>query len=303
FTLIEILVVIVVIGVLSAFILVGMTSITNSANITKSKAFSESLRNSLLGSIISEWKFNGTGVADGGIVNSSYLQDSWSGNTLSTNGTVYVKSDCINNSCLNLNNGGTAYLHSSAATLNPGTGNFTIHGWVFATDYTYPRVRFSIGNYTSADNVPVWGIDDTYYSNGIGIIFADGINKARGNLICDNGYRPIDTKNKWTHMTIIFNRSDGKAYAYINGVKQSNSFDISTVTGDVKNNIMYIGIVAGWLIYGYVDEIILYNNIIQSSQIEENYYIGINKLYKNDGLNKIEYGQRLTEIKDNLAKQ
>jgi prepilin-type N-terminal cleavage/methylation domain-containing protein len=39
FTLIEILVVIVVIGVLSAFILVGMSSITSSANIAKSQAF------------------------------------------------------------------------------------------------------------------------------------------------------------------------------------------------------------------------------------------------------------------------
>jgi len=62
FTLIEILVVIVIIGILSAFILVGMSSITNSANIAKGKAFADSTRNSLLGNLKAEIKLDeGTG--------------------------------------------------------------------------------------------------------------------------------------------------------------------------------------------------------------------------------------------------
>jgi prepilin-type N-terminal cleavage/methylation domain-containing protein len=301
FTLIEILVVIVVIGIISSFIIVGLSSVSDKANIAKGQAFSNSLRNSLLMNLVSEWKFDGSGVADGGVVNSSYLQDSWSGNNLSASGTVYVKSSCINNSCLHLNNGGTGYVSRSSTNLNPGNNNFTIQGWVLATDYTYPRVRFSIGNYTSADNVPVWGIDDTYFSDGIGIIFADGVNKVRGSLTCDSGYRPVDTKNKWTHMTIVFDRNTGKVYAYVNSIKQSNSFDISAVTGDVKNSTMLIGSVAGWLIYGYVDEIIIYNNVVQFSQIQQNYYSGINKLYKNKGIVLNEFNQRLTELKTNLT--
>jgi len=45
FTLIEILVVIVVTGILSSFVLVGMSSITNDARIAKVKAFANSVRN------------------------------------------------------------------------------------------------------------------------------------------------------------------------------------------------------------------------------------------------------------------
>jgi prepilin-type N-terminal cleavage/methylation domain-containing protein len=54
FTLIEILVVIVVIGILSSFILIGINSINENARITKIKVFANSLRNSLLTDIVFE---------------------------------------------------------------------------------------------------------------------------------------------------------------------------------------------------------------------------------------------------------
>jgi len=53
FTLIEILVVIVVIGILSAFVLVGMSSITSSANIAKVQAFINSMDNAIIRKSIS----------------------------------------------------------------------------------------------------------------------------------------------------------------------------------------------------------------------------------------------------------
>ncbi len=79
FTLIEILVVIVVIGVLSAFILVGMSSISSKANIAKSQVFINSIDNSLLTSRVAYWKLDeGAGTT---------TSDSW-GVSLGTLGTI-----------------------------------------------------------------------------------------------------------------------------------------------------------------------------------------------------------------------
>ena len=65
FTLIELLVVIAIVGILAGIIIVSMTSATDSAIMAKAKVFSNSMRDSMSSSIVSEWKFDGTGVADG----------------------------------------------------------------------------------------------------------------------------------------------------------------------------------------------------------------------------------------------
>jgi len=58
FTLIEILVVIVIIGILSSFIFFTINDSVEKAQITKSKMFAESIRNNLLLNLVSEWKFD-----------------------------------------------------------------------------------------------------------------------------------------------------------------------------------------------------------------------------------------------------
>ena len=99
FTLIEILVVIVVIGIISSFIIVGLSSVSDKANIAKGQAFSNSLRNSLLMNLVSEWKLDeGTG---------STTLDSWGSNT-GTLGTSTIgdaaeptwTTDCVSGKCL-----------------------------------------------------------------------------------------------------------------------------------------------------------------------------------------------------------
>jgi prepilin-type N-terminal cleavage/methylation domain-containing protein len=91
FTLIEILVVIVVVGILSSFILVGMSSITSDANIAKGKAFANSLKNSLLMNLVSEWKLDET--------SGSTSYDSWSQNNGTVTGAT-ITTDCVSGKCL-----------------------------------------------------------------------------------------------------------------------------------------------------------------------------------------------------------
>ncbi|MFA5013810.1 MAG: type II secretion system protein, partial [Candidatus Paceibacterota bacterium] len=63
FTLIELLVVIAIIGILSALIVVGMNSTTQKATIAKAQVFANSLRNSLMSDLISEWKLDAKSVS------------------------------------------------------------------------------------------------------------------------------------------------------------------------------------------------------------------------------------------------
>jgi prepilin-type N-terminal cleavage/methylation domain-containing protein len=83
FTLIELLVVIAIIGILSGLIVVSMSGVTQKATIAKAQVFSNSLRNSLMLNLISEWKLDGN------------ANDSWSGGN---NGTWYGSEEGTNTS-------------------------------------------------------------------------------------------------------------------------------------------------------------------------------------------------------------
>ena len=299
FTLIELLVVIAIIGILSGLIVVAMGGVTQKANIAKSQIFSNSLKNSLMMNLVSEWKFDGSGVVDGGVINSAYTQDTWGNNIMTIVGSpkVYSGSSCISGSCLLLNNGGTHHVYSGGSNLNPGTGSLTVEGWVLVTDYTYPRTRFPFGNWsTGGSGIPCWNVDNGYFSNSFSIDFYDGVNRVNTQLVCDSGYMPIDTINKWTHIVISFDRIAGKVYAYVNGKKQSQTVDISSVTGNVYNPSMNIGYNIGWLLYGYVDNVRVYNVAIPTSQIKEQYYAGLNNLLASGGIILEDYKNRLSEL-------
>jgi len=76
FTLIELLVVIAIIGILSGLIVVSMGNMNQKATIAKAQVFSNSLRNSLMANIVSEWKMDeGSGAT---------VNDTWGGLNNST---------------------------------------------------------------------------------------------------------------------------------------------------------------------------------------------------------------------------
>jgi prepilin-type N-terminal cleavage/methylation domain-containing protein len=280
FTLIEILVVIVVIGVLSAFILVGMSSITNSANIAKGQAFFNSLRNSLLLNLISEWKFDGN------------ANDSWGANSGTVSGAVLASSGCVKGSCYNFDS--TDYIEvfdTSALRLSNGG---TISMW------TYPRV---VGAGRGIDKTT-----DTAGTNGYIVLPCYTNNRAI--LIINagpflNSSNDAVALNQWSLITATFNSSGRKIY--VNGVDK-------TLTGGGETALppaspspvpnIRIGNRAGAtdrIFDGMIDEVSIYDAIFSSSQIEEKYYSGLNRLLVGDLFEKKEYLERLSQLKNNLA--
>jgi len=296
FTLIEILVVIVVIGVLSAFILVGMSSITNNAAIAKSKAFLNSMDSSILLGRVSQWKLDeASGVT---------ASDSWLTNT----GTL-----------------ATAPGFDSTAA---GYGDTHTSGWmsssncVSGTCLKFDGVDDNVdcGNNTSLDiidaiTISVWIKPTTLVRSELvhkGQDTVDGyelILRETGQIWFRTSATNPSTNttstlnvsaNNWWHVA-VYRDSSGNAKIYINGQEKGSGVNMQAPKTNVRK--LYIcGLVAAYSYYnGLIDDVRVYNKALSSSGIDQEYYIGVNKLFKNQGISLNEFNNRLAELKFNLA--
>lgn len=280
FTLIEILVVIVVIGILSAFILVGMSSISSSANIAKGQAFANSMRNSLLLNLISEWKMDGNG------------NDSWGTNPGTTSTTTTITSGCVKNSCLSFN-GTDSYMQMvDSQALRMTTGG-TISAWI------YPKSAGENGAQRIIDKST-----DAAATNGY-LLYIDSA-KLLG-LYVNGGYATMAiantiSYNQWQLGVVTFNSSGRKIY--VNGVDKTNTGgSLTMLPPDVAGSVR-IGQRAGAddrTFDGYIDEVSIYDVVFSTSQIQEKYYSGLNRLLSNNSINKEEFVERISLLRSSIG--
>jgi len=290
FTLIELLVVIAIIGILSGLIIVATGGIINSANIAKSQVFSNSLRNALMSNLVSEWKFDGTGLNDGDNASTVYTQDTWSGgNNCLINGTPKVKtgSNCVNGSCLLF--GGTTDL------LNCGNGpslNFsngvTMAMWLKlitlpAADYRPPIYKGNGGTpgYRMGIN-----INGTFYAevNDFSYYYDSQNTKL--------------TTNVWYYIVATYDNASGSLIIYLNSVGKSSSSPTAGKLVTTASSLVVGG--AGTTgINGLFDDVRLYNAAMPTSQIKEQYYAGLNNLLINGNISKEEYLSRIKQTAKN----
>ncbi|MFA5013017.1 MAG: LamG-like jellyroll fold domain-containing protein [Candidatus Paceibacterota bacterium] len=301
FTLIELLVVIAIIGILSALIVVGMSSTTQKATIAKAQVFSNSLRNSLMDNLVSEWKLDGNTndtwaalFANNGI---------WSGptapNTVATYGTT---SECVSGQCMDFDGVDDIIDCGNNISLSMGTKDHTVSIWakfdsaiatgdgnaLFRTSGTQLATYggYLIWRYPSTSRLRIWFSDGT--SN------IDNFLSATGTLVA----------NTWYNIVVTFDR-DSVIRAYINGQVQPETLNIVALLGNIQNQSpLTIGAYAST--YGRhdgkLDEARLFHAITTLSQIHEQYYAGLNRLLANRGVEIAEYQQRIAELKSNYAK-
>jgi prepilin-type N-terminal cleavage/methylation domain-containing protein len=279
FTLIELLVVIAIIGILSGLIVVAMGGMTQKASIAKAQIFSNSLRNSLLLNIISEWKFDGT-TTDGSPAIANDVLDTWSGGNngiLSTaSPTVKTGINCVSGSCLQFNNSSNyvEIIDSDSLTMPK---QLTIEAWV----------KLSVNNealtFINKNSEYVVGID----SSG----FLRGDTSANGfSWQLSNDY--IET-NKWIHIVLTWDGSSIKLYK--DGINVHQFSDSGTIANTANN--LFIGAYSASGTYkGLIDNVRFYNTVILTSQIKEQYYSGLNSMLAGGNMTKEEYDARLSEM-------
>ncbi|MFA5072272.1 MAG: LamG-like jellyroll fold domain-containing protein [Candidatus Pacearchaeota archaeon] len=294
FTLIELLVVIAIIGILSGLIVVSMSGATQKATIAKAQVFSNSLRNSLMANLISEWNFNETSGAS--------TIDGWSGaktgtlvnfNFDSTDGWQ-SDSQCISGGCLQLD-GTDDYINYGDIYRPDRVNNRTYSFWVYPINLTGATVFSTGGLYHSKAGFSLFEFTST--TTTVGYDFDVSPYRSDFNITAD-----ID---KWNFFVLSIDISDPTNTVlklYKNGVYISSMTQARATAGQWYKSFLIGSYYSGSLdtpsgfLNGKIDQFRIYNTSLPTSQIQEQYYAGLNSLLTSGNINKEEYKQKLSNL-------
>lgn len=286
FTLIEIMVVIVIIGIISSFIYPSTTRVRNQTSLTKIQLFSQKLNNSLAENIIGQWLFN---EKSGAVV----YDNSGNGN----NGTIYGNAawetsskNCVFDFCLNFD-GVDDYV---------GVSNDLTNGLTSLTAGVWVKGSRASNILCSANNAIILH----FRGAGFYLVAEDG---TASNYLSWSTTLPY---NEWLYLVATWSSpavgGDGKMKLYVNGVKESGELAFAGgTTGRLKSgnplNIgKYFNDSQPWFL-GKMDDISIYDKVSSVSQIRQNYYLGLNNLFINREISKVEYQQRIAAIERFIA--
>jgi prepilin-type N-terminal cleavage/methylation domain-containing protein len=301
FTLIELLVVIVIIGILAGVIMISTSSSIDKANFAKAQAFSSTVQNELLSNLVSEWTFDEGDTGYNRLATNIDVKDTWGSN----NGTVYgdpqIKggSDCVFGKCLEFDGNGDYIAMGNKESLNI-IKTLTVSLWVKSTKNNSSFFQGIIGKANLSGPEYGWIIskrpDNKFYfqvNNG-------GYSRTDESTYSNQAY----TDSNW-HYVVSVLESNGSHYIYIDGEKQeafkiaaswipaasSIGLVMGTAYGDAPNNTTYLERFGG-----RVDDVRVYDYILTSSQIKQNYIAGLNSMLANGNISKEEYSKRIKNL-------
>jgi len=276
FTLIELLVVIAIVGILAGLAVVSMSGATEAANIAKGKVFAASARNSLLSSMISEWRIDGT------------AQDSLGGNDGTISGDPQYKSgaDCVLDQCLEFD--GTADCFSAGNPQNLQlTGDMTISMWVYPTNVAGGREN-------PIDKAYGGEFALTQETSG-SLSYFQGPNGGEVSGYMSRSWSNVFKNNTWINLVLTRNTAAHSIKLYVNGYNKgeggSSWQDASTSTQPVTIGCGYAG--SGF--HGRIDDVRIFGGKLSLSGIRSNYLLGLKDLFDKRIINFGEYTQKINE--------
>jgi prepilin-type N-terminal cleavage/methylation domain-containing protein len=286
FTLIELLVVIAIIGILSALIIVGMSSTTQKATIAKIQVFAHSVDSALMSSKISEWKFESGTHTSGQEADINDVKDTWGSNNATFIGTtpgptIKEGTDCVSLKCLSFDGNDSV---GTASFLGLPSSAITISAWVKGT-FTTSWMRVVDHKWATA--------------SGSWLLFLKNSEIDFGVLtLPDVQYKGIKTfsvaNDTWYHLVGTYDGATVKVY--VNGSIGGTTSSVSMTLDAVGNVSM------GSSLNGSIDDVRIYSDAMPVFQIQQNYFAGINKLLAKQNINTGEYQQRIVELTSNYAK-
>ncbi|MFA5013067.1 MAG: LamG-like jellyroll fold domain-containing protein, partial [Candidatus Paceibacterota bacterium] len=289
FTLIELLVVIAIIGILSALIVVGMNSTTQKATIAKAQVFSNSLRNSLMSNLVSEWRLDNASGAT--------ATDSWSGgnngtltafaNTTAGYGDSHTSgwmssSNCISGTCLKFDGTDDYVIVPHNASLNFGNNSFTLSLWVQTTMAGNVSGISVLSKATSGS--PYWNL---LITRDLSHIEFFNYYPSQPYQYFSGAYYMVND-GKWHLLTLVENYGVN-GMLYIDGRYQSTHAQAWGSPDNSANNLT----IGGSSYNGLLDDVRIFNAAMPTSQIQQMYFAGLSKLFAKNQITQSEYQQRL----------
>ena len=287
FTLIELLVVIAVTGLLSSIIFVIVSGAGEQGRIAKGLYFSQHLHNSLGSYAAGVWSF------DEGSGSTANDTSGWGNNGTLVNAPVWR---CANTDinytpsgqgCSLEFNGSTQYVNAgNSVSLRPDI--VSIEAWV----------KYD-GSGSFAPLVS-WG---NGYAPAVYLKYTAGNTKPIIILNSSN-YKYFNERNLWNNswhhvVFIIVGNSQAdisNAEMYIDGVATTGSGDSNSNSPLAKSTPFKIGQNTQGYFNGLIDEVNIYATTLTTTQIQSQYYTGLNKLLAKGQINQEEYQQKLINI-------
>ncbi len=267
-----------------------MAGVSSKATIAKGQAFSNSIKNSLMLNLVSEWRLDdasGTAVSDqwgsnpgawSGSGGGSYTSPSWR-----------TSSECVSGGCLAFD-GTDDYV-------NCGNGE-SLRNHTFESIFVWASPSAYTATYRTIVDTGYWGasygslIDTNPSSNSILIVLKNSAGTAVSETIFYNPNTWIFIGFSWNGSTVTY---------YKNGVSSGTPDSFSGTLANNGNNLFIGGRPGNYFFGGLIDDVRIYNAAIPTSQVQQNYYSGLNRLLSNRGLADKEYLERISQLKEFLV--
>jgi prepilin-type N-terminal cleavage/methylation domain-containing protein len=299
FTLVELLVVIAIVGLLSTIVLVSTSGLREQAKITKTLTWAKSIDSLLGADAVGIWNFdeenmdtclNGKDVCD---------ISGWN-----NHGTAYGDVYHIDNTpsdqgrALSFDGVDDYVTIDSAAILNV-THSITIGHWVWKPSYdenSGVKYEFSIlkvRDYPEGLARQPYSVYVRTYNNGATYFF--GYETVKNNVWYQSTTDSILKSETWNYLVASYSSvdggGDGYVRLYVNGeLKRSTSH---AALGNLPINTSQLRIGGSGSMNGLIDEVRIYDQALTASQIQSQYYAGLNKLLVKGLMDETEYQEHL----------
>lgn len=243
-----------------------------------------------MANLVGEWKFDGSGIADGGNADTSYTKDTWGTNNGTITGTpvAYSGTNCVYNSCLQFT--GASYLNVGNNTSLNIQDSVSMGLWIKSTVSSVTGwLNFintnSAGNCDSGSYCMRWNAA-TVYAN-----FYTGSSSSNVSF-----NQSLINDNNWHYLTAVYNGTN--TYYYVDSQLRSTG----SLTGQLRS-------LPGSVLIGNpsstytetLDDVRIYSAAIPSSQIKEIYSAGLRRLLAKQAVSKEYYKNKISSLVNNFA--